>query len=131
MFGILKYKLLCIISFGISIFPTLDPNKDEEKAVGIVENKPFEDVVLRNWLTFVLRQAVANAERECYHTPRDSLHTIRKTFRKILQDEVSLALTKLMMGVTISRIDYFSRAHRSSKKAILTSVRFSHFASRF
>ena len=64
---------------------------DEEKAVGIVEKKPFEDVVLRNWLTFVLRQAVANAERECYHTPRDSLHAIRKTFRKILQNEVSLA----------------------------------------
>ena len=56
-----------------------------------MKKKPFEDVVLRNWLTFVLRQAVANAERECYHTPRDSLHTIRKTFRKILQDEVSLA----------------------------------------
>ena len=30
-------------------------------------------------------------EPECYDTPRDSLHKIRRTFRKIMQDEVSLA----------------------------------------
>ena len=64
---------------------------DEEKCVGIVQNKPTEAVLLRNFLTFVLRQAVANAERECYYAPRDGLHSIKMTFRKILLEEVFLA----------------------------------------
>ena len=67
------------------------PVSDEEKCVGIVQNKPTEAVLLRNFLTFVLRQAVANAERECYYAPRDGLHSIKMTFRKILLEEVFLA----------------------------------------
>ena len=67
------------------------PVSNEEKAIGIVEEKPNEGVLLRNWLTFLLRQAVVDAERECYYAPRDSLHTIRKTFRKLIREEVFLA----------------------------------------
>ena len=55
------------------------PVSNNEKAVGVVEKN--EGVLLRNWLTFVLRQAVADAERECYYAPRDSLHTRRRTMK--------------------------------------------------
>ena len=67
------------------------PVSNEEKAIGIIEEKPNLGVLLRNWLTFVLRQAVADAERECYYATRDSLHTIRKIFRKLIKEEVFLA----------------------------------------
>ena len=52
---------------------------------------PNERVLLRNCVTFVLRQAVAHAEREYYYAPSDSLHTIKRIFRKILEEEVFLA----------------------------------------
>ena len=67
------------------------PVSDEEKSVGIVQQKPTEAALLRNFLTFVLRQAVADAERECYYAPRDGLHSIKTNFRKILVEEVFLA----------------------------------------
>ena len=67
------------------------PVSKEEKAVGIVEKSSNEGILLRNCLTFVLRQAIADAERDCYYASCDSLRTIRRSFRKLLQKEVFLA----------------------------------------
>ena len=64
------------------------PVSNEEKAVGIFEERPTEGLLLRNLLTFVLRQAISDSERECYYKSRDSLNVIKRTFRKILQEVV-------------------------------------------
>ena len=61
---------------------------DEEKALGIFGRKLGQGVVLRNWLTFILRQSISDTERECYFSSCDSLQTIKKNFRKLLQDEL-------------------------------------------
>ena len=67
-----------------------EPISIEEKILGIVEKKPTKGSLLRNWLTFILRQAISDTERECFYAPIDSLHAIRKIYHKLLREEVSL-----------------------------------------
>ena len=43
---------------------------DEEKALGIVTIKSTTGIVLRNWLTYKLREQVMLFERKAYHSPK-------------------------------------------------------------
>ena len=70
------------------------PLSNEEKAVGIFENRKNEGVLLRNWLTFILRKAISDAERECYYKSSDSMRLIKRNFRNILQKEMFLAILR-------------------------------------
>ena len=79
---------------------------NEEKAVGIFERRPNEGVLLRNWLTFVLRQAISDSERECYYKTSDSLNVIKRTFRKILQEELFLATLR---GSNMNKGDFLNK----------------------
>ena len=42
---------------------------DEEKALGIVAIKSTTGILLRNWLTYKLREQVILFERKAYHSP--------------------------------------------------------------
>ena len=67
-----------------------EPISIEEKILGIVEKKPTKGSLLRNWLTFILRQAISDTESKCFYAAIDSLHAIRKNFHKLLREEVFL-----------------------------------------
>ena len=67
-----------------------EPIAIEEKVLGIVEKKPTEGSLLRNWLTFILRQAISDTKRECFYASIDSFHAIRGNFHKLLQEEYSM-----------------------------------------
>ena len=82
------------------------PVSNEEKAVGIFEKRPTEGVLLRNWLTYVLRQAISDAERECYYKSSDSLNVIKRKFRKILEEEVFLATLR---GSNMNKDDFVNK----------------------
>ena len=42
----------------------------EEKAYGIVQKKPTPGILLRNWVTYLLREFIANQERAAYHSSK-------------------------------------------------------------
>ena len=41
----------------------------EEKAFGVVKKNPSIGVIFRNWLTYLMRNCIAQAERKAYRTP--------------------------------------------------------------
>ena len=42
---------------------------DSEKVFGIVEKRKTTGLLLRNWLTFLLRNTISQTERAAYHSP--------------------------------------------------------------
>ena len=63
---------------------------NNERALGIVMKKPTTGVLLRNWLTFLLRKIISDAEREAYHVPYVNLDKIKKTFNKAMVSEITI-----------------------------------------
>ena len=45
------------------------PISDEERAMGILQYNKNTGVMVRNWLSFLLRRCIADFERESYHNP--------------------------------------------------------------
>ena len=45
------------------------PVSDEEKVFGIVQKKTTTGIILRNWLTYLLRECITREEREAYYSP--------------------------------------------------------------
>ena len=67
------------------------PVTKEEKALGIVHKKTSTAILLRNWLTYLLRQIISQAEREAYYDSScDNAHRIRRNFRKQVESEIRM-----------------------------------------
>ena len=45
---------------------------NEEKAFGIIRKKQTTEILLRNWLTYFLRENIMDEERKAYHTQKKS-----------------------------------------------------------
>ena len=64
---------------------------DEEKALGIFSGKS-KGIILRNWVTFLLRRCVADFEREAYHKPNDL--DIEKRIKRKLNNVINLEIDR-------------------------------------
>ena len=51
---------------------------DEEKALGIIHIKSTTGVILRNWITYKMREQIMLFERKAYHSPTSATVTIFK-----------------------------------------------------
>ena len=61
-----------------------DPISDSEKILGIARKKQTTGSLLRNWITFILRQTIIQEERIAYHA------TTKPNSRKVLQKFVHI-----------------------------------------
>ena len=65
------------------------PVSEEEKAFGIIQNKQTTGILLRNWLTYLLRECISQAEREA-HYKRTNLEKIKKKFNQAMGLEIQI-----------------------------------------
>ena len=73
------------------------PVSNEEKAFGIVKNKPSEGVLARNWLTFLMRQVISDVERLA-HYATISVSKIKDKIQEKFSSEVHLGFFRSTQG---------------------------------
>ena len=68
---------------------------DEEKAFGIVQKNQTTGILLRNWLTFLLRECITQEERAAYHTlKKPNLENTKKKINQALGFEIHLKIIR-------------------------------------
>ena len=86
----------CTIRLWEDIEPILKklhpmPVTEEEKAFGVVEEKQTTGILLRNWLTFLLRQCISEVEREAFYAPnRFNIGKIKRKLNETLALEIHI-----------------------------------------
>ena len=68
---------------------TSTPVSDYEKVFGLIGTSP--EIILRNWLTYTLRQCIVDQERIAYHNRQGRLneHNIKQNFNARVKREVN------------------------------------------
>ena len=62
---------------------------EEEKAFGIIQETTTTGILLRNWLTYLLRNCIMQEEREAYHAPKKAdLERIKRKFNQAMAFEI-------------------------------------------
>ena len=79
--------------------PTLNqlhnkPLNDEEKALGIVNIKKSTGMILRNWLTYKMREMIMQFERESYATKSVSFELLKAKFNQAMAYEIKGLMIK-------------------------------------
>ena len=70
------------------------PVSEEEKAFGIVQKKATPGVLLRNWLTYLLRDCIMQEEKEAYHSSKPNLEKIKKKFNQAIEFEIHIKVIR-------------------------------------
>ena len=83
---------------------TSTPVSDYEKVFGLIGTSP--EIILRNWLTYTLRQCIVDQERIAYHNRQGRLneHNIKRNFNARVKREVN---EKNIIYSNLGRNDYF------------------------
>ena len=86
------------------LYLTSSPVSDFEKVFGLIGTSP--EVILRNWLTFTLRQCIVDQENAAYHNKRGILneHNIKQNFNARVKREVN---EKNIIYSNLGRQEYF------------------------
>ena len=64
------------------------PVTDEEKAFGILQKKQNNGIILRNWLTYLLRQCIAQEERKSFHSANYDPKIFKAKFNQTVRTEI-------------------------------------------
>ena len=68
---------------------------DEEKAFGIIERKQTPGILIRNWITYLLRECISKEERLAYHlTKKTNSQNIKRKFNNALELEIILKILR-------------------------------------
>ena len=70
------------------------PVSEEEKAFGIVQKKSTTGILLRNWLTYLLRDCIMQEEKEAYHSSKPNLGKIKKRFNQTMEFEILMKIIR-------------------------------------
>ena len=62
----------------------------EEKAFGIVHKKQTTGILLRNWLTYLLRQTIAEEEKIGFYTKKPNQQKVKQKFNDVVSSEIKL-----------------------------------------
>ena len=80
---------------------------NEEKSFGIVHIKKTAGMLMRNWLTYKMREQVMDFERKAYHSPAAASIS---TFKTIFNRAVAYDIKKLMIRFNHEgKIEYFDK----------------------
>ena len=66
------------------------PISDEEKAFGIVQKNQKTSIILRNWLTYLLRECISREEREAYYSPNPNLQKTKLKLNEAMRSEIHI-----------------------------------------
>jgi len=77
-----------------------------EKVFGLAGNSP--NIILRNWLTFLLRQCIVDQERAAYHNKKglQNIDDIKMNFNEKVKTEL---MQKYLIYQNLERSDYFRK----------------------
>ena len=79
----------------------------EEKAFGIVKKKMEIGILLRNWLTYLLRESIALEERAAYHTSKKpQLEITKRKFNELVKLEIH---SKYIRYKNDNNLEYFEK----------------------
>ena len=68
---------------------------DEEKALGIVNIQKSNGMILRNWLTYKLREMIMQFERAAYHSPQyTSIDLFKAKYNQAMAYEIKCLLIR-------------------------------------
>ena len=70
----------------LSLHPT-QPNK-EEKSFGIVQTNPPTAILVRNWLTFLVRHCISKMERQAHYCPSNIIPRTKKKIQHCIEKEL-------------------------------------------
>ena len=70
------------------------PISDEEKAFGISQKEQTVGILIRNWVTYIIRQSIEQEERETYHSNRPSIEKAKKKINETIEDEIKEKLIR-------------------------------------
>ena len=80
---------------------------DEEKAFGITHKTKTIGILLRNWLTYLLRECILDAERAAYHTPKlGDLAYIKRKLNMAVKSEIRM---KAFRYKNEGKVDFFDK----------------------
>ena len=77
-----------------------------EKVFGIEGDSP--NSILRNWITFILRECIVEQERLAFHNQKgkNNIHDIKRTFNNRVKTEL---YRKYLIYKNLGRLDYFKK----------------------
>ena len=70
------------------------PITDAEKGLGVINIKSTNGILLRNWLTYKLREQVMLLERKAYHSPAAVSNDY---FKARLNQSIALEIKQLLL----------------------------------
>ena len=80
----------------------------EEKAFGIVQKKPTPGILLRNWVTYLLRKFIAKQERAAYHSSNiPKLGQAKHMFNANIEFELNKKLWRYKNDSNMATFDKF------------------------
>ena len=82
------------------------PVSEEEKAFGVVQKKLTNGILLRNWVTYLLRECITQAEKEAYHAKRIDLQKFKLQFNQKIVSEIRI---KALQYKAENKIKYFEK----------------------
>ena len=65
---------------------------EEERAFGIVQKNSPVGIILRNWLTYLLRDSIMKEEREAYYSSKSNLEKFKKKFNQTVGMEMKMKI---------------------------------------
>ena len=105
-----------VCDFTVKLWEELEPTliklhpglvSDEEKALGIVQKKQTNGILLRNWLTYCLRDSIAEEEKVAYHAPgKKTVENFKKHFNQDIKFEIQI---KALRYKKESKLDFFDK----------------------
>ena len=110
------YHLILYCDLTVQLWEELQPTlmklhpvlvSDEAKAFGIEQKKQTNGILLRNWLTYLLRDNIAEAEKAAYYAPtRVTLEKFKQHFNEDLKFEIQI---KAFQYKNENKLDIFDK----------------------
>ena len=92
---------------------------DQEKALGIVDVKPSPGILLRNWVTFKVREQIMALERKAHYSGRPSLDSFKAQFNQVMADDVRRVFYRFMNESSKSKVNELIAHSRISVGALI------------
>ena len=78
---------------------------DEEKALGLINIKSSPGILLRNWVTFKLREQILKFEKIAYHSGGVNINSFKVDFNHSMASEVKHIILRYTNEGSVTKID--------------------------
>ena len=108
------FHIILHCDFTNSIWTELQPilrrflNKDvddQEKALGLVDIKSSPGILLRNWVTFKVREQIMKSEQKAHYSGCPSMDSFKAQFNRSMADDTKRVLHRFYNEGAFSKID--------------------------